>query len=105
MPEILRVGLGLGARVPEGGAKCDADRLGQQGEGPRPKPDIPPDFWCRALQRTREGLCRERKLLSGHPWAVSKVAETPTTEQLNLDFEGRAPPKAKAKAPRVRTPG
>jgi hypothetical protein len=34
--------------------------------------------------------------------AVSKVAETPTTEQLNLDFEGRAPPKAKAKAPRVR---
>jgi hypothetical protein len=34
--------------------------------------------------------------------AVSKVAETPTTEQLNLDFEGRGPPKAKAKAPRVR---
>jgi len=34
--------------------------------------------------------------------AVSKVVETPTTGQLNLDFEGRTPPKAKTKAPRVR---
>lgn len=33
--------------------------------------------------------------------AVAKVV-TPTTEQLNLDFDGPAPSRAKAKAPRVR---